>query len=239
METAAADSPWARVNVGEKALLMLGLLVLTISLPPLPALPLIGLVLCALALRAKVPLGLYTTLVLAPATFVLLGLGPLVFTLTTSGLRWVDGGLVNAATVLARTVVGMSATMLFALTTPMSEQLVWLRSIGVPAPLVHITMLTYRMIGTLITTARTMWEAQAARLGHSSRRRWLHSVASQAATLFVLSFSRARALQEGMELRADVSAVSTLHAGRPVRWWSTGASAVLLAAITVIGVVFH
>ncbi|MBV7294290.1 cobalt ECF transporter T component CbiQ [Corynebacterium sp. TAE3-ERU16] len=239
LEVAAANSPWARVNVGEKVLLILGLLVLAISLPPLPALPIIAAVLILLAVSAKVPPRLYAGLILAPATFILLGLGPLVFSVSTSGLRWIDGGLVDAATVLARTVVGMSATMLFALTTPMSEQLVWFRSVGVPAPLVHITMLTYRMTGTLITTARTMWEAQAARLGHSSRRRWIHSVAGQAASLFVLSFSRARALQEGMELRADISEISTLHASRPVRWSVIIGTVALLAAVAAIGLIFR
>lgn len=77
LEIAASTSPWAQVNVGEKALLILGLLVLAIALPPLPALPIIGVIILVAAARAQVPWKLYGALVAAPATFIILGIFPL------------------------------------------------------------------------------------------------------------------------------------------------------------------
>lgn len=235
LEIAASTSPWAQVNVGEKALLILGLLVLTIALPPLPALPIIGVIILVAAARAQVPWKLYGALVAAPATFIILGIFPLVATITTHGIERVDGGLTDAATVLGRSIVGMSATMLFALTTPMSEQLLWFRRIHVPESIVHVTMLTYRMSSQLVETSRTMWQAQAQRLGHTNKRRWLRSSAHQIAALFVIAFARARAMQEGLELRADAACYRTLTVARPVRTRNIVCSIIILALVMVIG----
>lgn len=219
LELAAVESRWARHSVGEKAFAMLGLLLLAISVPPLPVLPFIAGITLVMAVCARVPWKLYVALVSAPASFVLLGLFPLIFRFGGDGFTRIPGGVDDAATVFARCVVGMSLTMLFALTTPMAQLLVWLRKIGYPEELAHVTMVMYRMIGTLILTARTMWDAQARRLGHSSWRRFVVSVSGQAASLFVLSFSRARALQEGLELRAPVGATATLDPFTPARSW--------------------
>ncbi|MEJ5928173.1 CbiQ family ECF transporter T component [Corynebacterium sp. H128] len=217
LELAASRSRWAHINVGEKSLLIV-LLFLAISVSGVK-LAIIGVVTCMLASIAGVNWRLYAGLIAAPATFIAVGLGPLIFAITTSGVVMIPGGLTHAGMVLARSVVGMSITMLFALTTPMSEILMFARRCHAPEALIHVTALTYRLIGTLILTARAMWDAQAARLGHSSVRRWLRSVASQAASLFVLSFTRARALQEGLELRADAAAMSVLSTSRPVNWF--------------------
>lgn len=143
-------------------------------------------------------------------------LGPLIFSITAHGIVAIPGGMAHAGDVLARSVVGMGITMLFALTTPMSEILMFARRRHLPESLVHVTGLIYRLVGALVVTAKTMWEAQAARLGHSSMRRWVGSVAGQAASLFVLSF--AWALQEGLELRADPTAMTVRTVARPVNW---------------------
>ena len=66
LERAAATSRWATHNVGEKALLLIGLLFCAISLPPIPALPSIATVLLVAAWRAGVPWRLYSALVAPP-----------------------------------------------------------------------------------------------------------------------------------------------------------------------------
>lgn len=171
-------------------------------------LPLIAVVVLGLAVRAQVPWRLYLSRIAAPGAFVAVGLGPLILTLTPEGLALIPGGVANAATVLARCVVGMAAVMLFALTTPMAAQIELMRRCRMPDAIVHVVILMYRMISTLVSTSRAMWEAQAARLGHSSWRRWIRSVGEQAASLFVLALTRARALEEGLELRAEPGATS-------------------------------
>ncbi|MFV8380912.1 CbiQ family ECF transporter T component [Corynebacterium hindlerae] len=216
LELAAARSRWAHVNVGEKSLLIV-LLFIAISVSGVK-LAVIAALTVALAVAAGINWKLYLGLVGAPATFIALGLGPLIFSITAHGIVAIPGGVAHAGDVLARSVVGMGITMLFALTTPMSEILMFARRRHFPESLVHVTGLIYRLVGALVVTAKTMWEAQAARLGHSSMRRWVGSVAGQAASLFVLSFARARALQEGLELRADPTAMTVRTVARPVNW---------------------
>ncbi|PRQ11320.1 cobalt ECF transporter T component CbiQ [Corynebacterium sp. 13CS0277] len=239
LERAAAASRWAHASVAEKALGLLGLLLLAVSVPPWPLLPVIAALVLAAAVAARVPWRLYAALVAGPATFVLLGLVPLVWQVSRDGIHLIDGGVQDAATVLARCTVGMAATMLFAVTTPMAQLLVWLRAHGYPEELAHVTMMMYRMVGTLIATARTMWDAQAQRLGHSSPRRWVTSVASQAATLFVISISRARSLQEGLELRAPIGATATLDTVAPARPRVIALLGALLGALVIAAVLLR
>lgn len=236
LELAAAQSCWASRPVAEKALMLLGLLLLAIALPPLPALPVILVLILVQAVRAQVPLRLYLTLVLGPATFIVLGLIPLIFSFSTSGIHLIPGGGWQAATVGGRCLVGMSATLLFALTTPVAQVIFGLRKLGLPADLTQVLVLTYRMIGSLLHTARAMWEHQAARLGHTSWRRWLSSVAAQAATLFVLSFSRARKLQSGLELRAPLGSYDTYHSEQPARRWNLAAWTAVLLVISGLSI---
>ncbi|APT85377.1 cobalt ECF transporter T component CbiQ [Corynebacterium aquilae] len=239
LELAAANNRWAYASVGEKALAILGLLILAISVPVWPVLPVVAAAILALAIAARVPAKLYAALILAPASFIALGLAPLIVALTPHGFVRIDGGVHDALIVLARCTVGMSATMLFALTTPMAQLLVWLRKLGYPEELAHVTMLMYRMVGTLIDTARTMWLAQAQRLGHTSMRRWITSVASQAASLFVISLTRAKTLQEGLELRAPMGSSATLDPYTPARPKVLILTAAALIALAAAGIVWR
>ena len=167
-----------------------------------------------------------------------MGLGPLIFAITPQGIVLIDAGPITAATVLARCIVGMMATMLFALTTPMAELFGWMHSVRFPTSTVYVTALTYRMISTLIVTSRSMWEAQAQRLGHSSMSRWIRSSAGLASSLFVVAFTRARRLGEGVELRGDPATMyNTLRVIRPVRWWYVGGYVLLLSAIITSSIV--
>ncbi|QGU01803.1 Cobalt transport protein CbiQ [Corynebacterium kalinowskii] len=221
IEQAAAASRWAQVNVGEKLLFFVGLLLLTITLPPAALAP-IFVVLVASAVWIRVPLRLLAVLVAAPAAFIAVGVGPLVFNFSPSGMVYL--GWSNAAYVVARSIVAMTATMLLALTTPLPELLGFLR---LPAALSEVISLMYRFVGTLLHTALAMREAQAARLGRLT----IGSVGMQASSLFVLTFIRARALQEGLELRGDPSSLAVAKVKRPVRWGFVVFSVVLFIVI--------
>lgn len=236
LELAAARSRWAGVSVGEKATLLLGMTFCIIALPPLPALPLFAAIVLVCAYLARVPWRLYAGLVAAPAAFIALGLGPLIFAITTEGIVLIDGGVAQAVTVLGRSIVAMSSTMLFACTTPMAQLLGWCGRIGIPSSIVHVMALTYRMIATLIATARTMWEAQAARLGHTNMRRWIRSVAGLIAALFVVAFTRARRLGEGVSLRGELATMHLVGSsqGAATRWGYFAAYVALLVAVTLV-----
>ena len=151
----------------------------------------------------------------APAAFVAVGILPLLFSITMDGLVWSPTGPRRAAEVVARATAAIGCTMLFTVTTPLSEVLAWANRSGIPRTLTHLAELIYRMIGTLAGTAKMMHEAQAQRLGHVTRRGLLTGVAAQSANLFVLSFQRARRLGEGLELRAEPGASDVLAVDRP------------------------
>ncbi|WBT09496.1 cobalt ECF transporter T component CbiQ [Corynebacterium sp. SCR221107] len=237
LERAAAASPWAHINVGEKLLLFIGLIFAVLLLPAAVGVPLVAAIVLALAARAKVPWRLYATLVAAPAVFIALGIIPLMVRLDTSGLHLVDNGVANALVLMTRSFVATAAMMVLALTTPIAELIAWFGRVGVPETLTYVVVVMYRMISTLIVTSRTMWEAQAMRLGHSSRRRWISSIASQAATLFVLSLERARRLGQGLELRADPTAMAVLAPTREVNPARLACIVCLLVALGAIGFV--
>ena len=215
LEAAAARSAWARRNVGEKILLLGGLLILAVALPPIPFAPVIAVIAWSIAYIARVPRKLYVAMVLAPAAFVLVGAFPLLVALTPDGLAWSPDGPQRMAQVVMRSFAGISCTMVFALTTPISELIAWLDKHGLSRYLTYLAEVIYRMTGVLIHSAPSMTEAQARRLGHSTRRAMIRDVAAQSASLFVIAFTRARKMQEGIELRADPSAMKVLVISRP------------------------
>lgn len=221
LELAAARSPWRHIHVGEKLLLFVGLLLLTITLPPIALAP-IMVILLVLAVYLEVPKKLLALLVLAPAGFIALGVGPLIFSVSGDGVTYL--GWQGAAYVVARSIVAMTATMLLALTTPVPSIL---QSLRLPGPLAEVVLLMYRFIGTMLVTARSLRHAQSARLGKLT----ISSAAMQATTLFVLTFQRARALQEGLELRGDIESLAVATDRAPLRWWFIIATLVLFLVL--------
>ncbi|WKD61919.1 Cobalt transport protein CbiQ [Corynebacterium ciconiae DSM 44920] len=237
VDIAAACSPWAQHSVSEKVLGFGGALILALALPPLPALPLLLVIVLFAAAQAQVRWRLYLGLVLAPFGFILLGMWPLIINLTTSGFVVVEGGLGHAAVVAGRSLVGMSITMLYALTTPIAAQLTWARRIGVPESLVVVSMHIYRFSSLLYRQSQAMWSAQARRLGHSSWRRCVRSAADQAANLFLAAFQRAQRLQEGLELRADSAAAAVYGTFTPARPRCLALILIGLAAVTAASLI--
>nr|WP_120491864.1 cobalt ECF transporter T component CbiQ [Corynebacterium lactis] len=231
LEVAASRSKWARRNVGEKTLLLGGLLVLAVSLPPIPFAPIIGVLAVAIAVVARVPLKLYAAMVLAPATFVLVGALPLLVALDSSGFSLSPTGPMRMLEVVLRSAAGISCTMAFALTTPLSELLSWLSKRGIPRSVTYLAELIYRMTGVLIDSARAMADAQARRLGHLNRRSMMRDTGGQAAGLFVIAFSRARRMQQGIELRAEPGSMRVLVISRPLDPRFVSVSLAILVAL--------
>lgn len=239
LEVAAARSRWARRNVGEKVLLLGGLLVLAVALPPIPFAPIIGVLALVIAIIAKVPLKLYAAMVLAPGTFVLVGALPLLVALDSSGFSLSPTGPIRMLEVVLRSAAGISCTMAFALTTPLSELLSWLSRHGIPRSVTYLAELIYRMTGVLIDSARAMADAQAGRLGHLTRRSMVRDTAGQSASLFVIAFSRARRMQQGIELRAEPGSMRVLVISHPLDLRFVSVSVGILIALVVAWVLVN
>ncbi|MDQ0579496.1 cobalt ECF transporter T component CbiQ [Streptomyces rishiriensis] len=237
IDAAAHSSRWRHRHPLDKAVLGLGLTVLAISLPPWPGAALVLVAALAVLLgpagvparrlwRAyRVPLGFCVT---GALTLLVRVGGPDRF------VALADGGPVRAGELLLRTSAASLGVLLLAFTTPMSDLLPRLVRAGVPAPVVDVALVTYRMSFLLLDSVRRIREAQAARLGHTTRAAQWRSLAGLGATAFVRAFDRAARLQDGLAGRGYDGTLRVLvpEARFSVRF--AAASAALFAALVAL-----
>ncbi|MEU0133102.1 cobalt ECF transporter T component CbiQ [Streptomyces sp. NPDC006296] len=242
IDAAAHSSRWRRRHPVDKAALGLGLTVLAVSLPPWPGAALVITAALAVLLgpagvsprhlwRAyRVPLGFCVT---GAATLLVRVGGP-------EGLVALDaGGPVRAGELLLRTSAASLGVLLFAFTTPMSDLLPRLVRAGVPAPVVDVALVTYRMSFLLLDSVRRIREAQAARLGHTTRAAAWRSLAGLGATAFVRAFDRAARLQTGLAGRGYDGTLRVLVPEARVSVRFVSLSVLLLAVLTALTLVLE
>lgn len=237
IDAAAHSSRWRRRHPLDKAVLGLGLTVLAVSLPPWPGAALV-LVTTLTALlgpagvparrlwRAyRVPLGFCVT---GAVTLLVQVGGPEGFVSSAAG------GAARAGELLLRTSAASLGVLLFAFTTPMSDLLPRLVRVGVPAPVVDVALVTYRMSFLLLEAVRRIREAQAARLGHTTRAAAWRSLAGLGATAFVRAFDRAAKLQAGLAGRGYDGTLRVLVPEARVSPRFVAVSVAVLATLSVL-----
>jgi cobalt/nickel transport system permease protein len=225
IDAAAHSSRWRRRHPVDKAVLGLGLTVLAISLPPWPGAALVLVTALVLLLGpAAVPAGRLWRAYRVPLGFCVTGALPLLMRVGGPGgfLSPAPDGPLRAGELLLRTSAASLGVLLFAFTTPMSDLLPRLVRAGVPAPLVDVALVTYRMSFLLLDSVRRVHRAQAARLG------------GLGATAFVRSFDRAARLQTGLAGRGYDGALRVLVPEARVSVRFTAASVTLLAALAAL-----
>ncbi|MCX4528224.1 MULTISPECIES: cobalt ECF transporter T component CbiQ [unclassified Streptomyces] len=234
IDVAAHGSRWRRRHPLEKALLGLGLTVTAVSLPPWPGGPLVAAATLAVLLgpagvagrqlwRAfRIPLGFCFTGAL-PLLFAVGGPAGLV-SLAPDGPR-------HAAELLLRTSAASLGVLLFAFTTPVSDVLPRLVRAGVPAPVVDVALVMYRIGFLLLDSLAQVRRAQAARLGQRGRAAMWRSLAGLAATSFVRAFDRAGRLQEGLAGRGYDGALRVLVPQASLSWRFLAATGALLGTL--------
>lgn len=92
----------------------------------------------------------------SPPPYIRLAMGPVEVTVG-------EAALARFLTVVIRSWLGVLAVLLLLTTTRVTEVLVALRSLGVPAPLVNILNLTYRYLFLLMEEATRLQRARSAR----------------------------------------------------------------------------
>ncbi|MVO85559.1 cobalt ECF transporter T component CbiQ [Streptomyces sp. p1417] len=242
IDAAAHSSRWRRRHPVDKAVLGLGLTVLAISLPPWPGAALVLVAALVLLLgpagvgarqlwRAyRVPLGFCVTGALT--LLVQIG-GPDGF------VTLADGGPARAGGLLLRTSAASLGVLLLAFTTPMSDLLPRLVKAGVPAPVVDVALVTYRMSFLLLDSMSRIRQAQAARLGHTTRAAAWRSLAGLGATAFVRAFDRAGRLQAGLAGRGYDGTLRVLVPDVRVSRGFVAASATLLTGLVALTLVLE
>lgn len=201
IDAAAHSSRWRRRHPLEKAVLGLGLTVTAVCLPPWPGAVLVAAATLAVLLGpAGVPARLLWRAFRIPLGFCVTGAVPLLFAVggPQGAVSLAPGGPAHAGQLLLRTSAASLGVLLFAFTTPVSDVLPRLVRAGVPAPVVDVALVMYRITFLLLDSVTRVRQAQAARLGATSRAAAWRSLAGLGATAFVRAFDRASRLQTGL-----------------------------------------
>jgi cobalt/nickel transport system permease protein len=162
---------WYRHHPGERLLLAGGGLLLALALPPLTAGPLLcALMAGATVVGARVPARAFLGVMALPAGFLLTSAPFLALSLDLSDgvrLAYSPAGAAAALTVTLRSLGALSCLACLALTTPVAELVPWLRRVGVPAAVVEIALLIYRLI--FIFMERALERARRLEVGLAAR----------------------------------------------------------------------
>ncbi|MBB3083492.1 cobalt ECF transporter T component CbiQ [Geodermatophilus sabuli] len=237
VDDAAWRSAWRRRAPGDKLLLCAGLVGCALALPAWPGSVLVALTAVALALGpARVPARTFGRAVRWPLAFVATGALTAVVSVGDGGLGWAPDAAARAGSLVGHAVAGTAAVLLLATTTPVSDLLPVLRRLRVPAAVVEVAAVTYRLLFVLLESLSTIREAQAARMGHSSVRRSYRSSGALAAAVLTRSWDRARRLQEGLAGRGMETGLRVLPEALPSSRAFLAASAAGLAALVSLGV---
>ncbi|RII09210.1 Cobalt transport protein CbiQ [Streptomyces sp. YIM 130001] len=237
IDAAAHSSRWRRRHPVDKAVLGLGLTVLAISLPPWPGAALVLVTaLTTLLGPARVPARRLWRAYRVPLGFCVTGALPLLVRIggPDAFIGLADRGPQHAAELLLRTSAASLGVLLFAFTTPMSDLLPRLARAGVPAPVVDVALVTYRMSFLLLDSVRRIREAQGARLGHTTRAATWRSLGGLGATAFVRAFDRASRLQDGLAGRGYDGTLRVLVPETRVSPRFVGTALALLATVAAL-----
>ena len=217
IDTSANLNPWRRKPLAEKNLLALGMLAIAVGVPSWQSALLVAAVMTAVTLwLARVDFTTWWKTMTAPFGFLLIG----VVTVAVRVQGWHVGlaphGLELAGRLAARALAGLTCLLFMALTTPATDFVQGLRRIGVPVEITDLALLMYRFLFLLLDTAASMNAAQAARLGHSSYRRHMNSLALLIANLLPRALARAQGLETGLAARGWRGELQMLNPVRPV-----------------------
>jgi cobalt/nickel transport system permease protein len=240
VDDAAWSSAWRRRSPGDKLLLCLGLVVCALVLPAWPGSMLVGLTAVVLALGpARVPARTFGRAVRWPLAFMALGALTAVVQIGPGGLGWAPDAAARAGSLIGHALAGSAAVLLLAATTPMSDLLPSLRRLLVPAAVVEVASVTYRLLFVLLESLRTIREAQTARMGYSSLRRSYRSSAVLASAVLTRSFDRARRLQGGLAGRGMETGLRVLPEALPSSRLFLAATATGPAGIVAVSLVLR
>ncbi|MGY1671186.1 cobalt ECF transporter T component CbiQ [Geodermatophilus sp. SYSU D00710] len=236
VDDAAWASAWRTRSPLDKLLLCGGLVGCALVLPVWPGSVLVGLTAVVLALGpARVPARTFGRAVRWPLAFVAVGALTAVVSVDGGGLGWAPGAAARAGELVGHSVAGGAAVLLLATTTPVSDLLPALRRLRVPAAVLEVAGVTYRMLFVLLESLHTIREAQTARMGHSSLRRSYRSSGVLAAAVLTRSWERARRMQEGLAGRGMETGLQVLPESRPSSPAFLAATAAGLAALVAVG----
>ncbi|MGL5406473.1 MAG: cobalt ECF transporter T component CbiQ [Propionibacteriaceae bacterium] len=248
IDDAAWDSPWRHHRVGEKVLLSVGLVLTALIAPTWPGTILVSVAsLLAILFYAKIRPRLLWAACAVPLLFLAISAISVAIHINTKTPAWIRfwvlsvdrASFIQAAGLLGHGIAGTLALMVLATTTPMVDLVTWLRDLKIPAELIDIAALMYRLLFLALGIAIAVHEASVARLGDTPRpwQRRFHNVAREISAVFFRTGHRAVRMQRGLELRGYESDLATLPIARERSWRFIVTSVITLLGIWVSAMV--
>ncbi len=201
IEQSAYANRWRAVSPAAKGSFALGgLLAAFVANTPAAAAGIALVMVATTLLGARVSPWLYLRVAVPATAFLAVSSLSLMFSINLDasggGPQWqfAPDAVSRIATVASRSLASLAALLFLVLTTPLRDLIALLRQLRVPEVILDLMVLCYRMLFVLSEAMHDMLTAQAARLGHASARRSLHSLGLLAANLMVQVWQRAQAL---------------------------------------------
>ena len=229
LEDIAQRNGLREVNTSLKLVAALGAILLCLAstgyVAPLAIAALLSL---AILLLARVDARTYAGLFIGPFLFAITSV--IVIILLTGGpapywswtpLPWLSFSItresLNAGIfVLCRVMGGMAALIFIAVTTPMTDLFVVMRSWKVPEAVLDLAMMIYRIIFMIMDQLVQTYQAQSMRLGYSSFRESISSFSTLCGSVFIASWDAGEDLVRAMDARCSTGRFAMLGENRPV-----------------------
>lgn len=145
-------------------------------------------------------------------------------------------GLWGTWNILAKAVLGTSASIILTSTTPVAEILQGLTRLKAPAILVAIMAFMFRYLDLIVDEMRRMRTAMTAR-AHDPRWLWqAKPIATGAGAMFVRSYERGERVHQAMQSRGFTGTMPRLDSrSASAREWMTAAIAPTIAIVSLVG----
>ena len=228
LEDYALISPLRYKNAELKVLLALSSIIIGV-MSTSPVTPIIISLFFGLAIiyLGKVPAKIYLKLLLIPGTFLIFGIliilfffgtGPdiISFNILDYKLSITTGGLDMAVLVFSRSISGLSCLYFLSLSTPITHLFYVLKELKLPEIFIELSMLIYRYIFVFLDLAMKMEDAQNMRMGYTSFRNWMYSLAMLASTLFIRTWEQGEKLYIAMNSRCYDGKISIFKDTNPI-----------------------
>lgn len=214
IDTFAYSNRWRQVHPGEKAIFSLGCLTAALFsqsalIPSIIAVIMISITI----LGAGIPWQGYLRLAAFPAIFLFWSCLALAISFSGGELPLADfpalqlsislnrKGVSQAELALVRSLAATLSLLFLALTTPMTEIMGLLRSLGTPKLFIELMTIAYRQIFIFLEIAGQIRAAQEARLGYTSTKAAMKSLAKMGANILLSTLTRARHNHQGLLAR--------------------------------------
>ncbi len=219
IERWAYENRLHRRHPGEKLALAGGMLLLSLTVPPLPGSLLVAAVMGTATVGvAGVPWRDYLRVLAVPAGFIAGGAVAMGVSVGFGGGGWrvapSPEGMAAALPVVLRSLAAVSSLSFLALTTPVLELAGLLRRWRHLEGAVDLALAVHRFLHVLTGTAAAMRTAQEARLGYATPGRAYRSLGLLAACLLPRALGQAARLERGLMARGYQGSLGTLPVER-------------------------